>query len=169
MNWYVIRVISSKEKKIMELIENKLEFFNLTDKVSQLLIPSKKIMQMRNGKKYTVVKNDFPGYVLIETEHILELQPVINNVNGVIEFLGYKKPEPLKPNEVNRIIGRQNETEVEDKYFIGETVTVIDGPFNTFVGVLTFVDDQKKMVKVNIKVFGRDVPVNLSYLEIKKN
>jgi len=169
MNWYVIRVITSKEKKIKELIENELEISNLNNKVSQLLIPSKKVIQMRKGKKYTIEKNDFPGYVLIETEHIHKLVSTIKNVNGVIDFLGAKNPEPLRQREIERIIGRQSETEVEDKYFIGETVNVVDGPFSSFVGDITHVDDKKKIVKVNIKVFGRDVSVDLTYLQIDKN
>lgn len=169
MNWYVIRVITNKEKKIKELIENELNSHNLSNKVSQLLIPSKKVMQMRNGKKYAIEKNDFPGYILIETENINEMFSSIKQINGVIGFLGTKNPEPLRQREVERIIGRQSETEVEDKYFIGESVIVIDGPFSSFIGDITHVDNKKKIVKVNIKVFGRDVPVDLTYLQIDKN
>lgn len=169
MNWYVIRVITSKEKKTMELIEKELEINKVDNKVSQLLVPSKKVMQMRNGKKYSVVKNDFPGYILIETEYINDLVPIIKNINGVIGFLGTRNPEPLKQKEVDRIIGRQSNTEVEDKYFVGETVKVTDGPFSSFIGEITFVDDKRKIVKVNIKVFGRDVPVDLTYLQITKS
>jgi len=168
MNWYVIRVITSKEKKIKDLIEKGIT--NFDDKVSQMLIPNKKVSQMRNGKKYQIVKNDFPGYILIETEHISELVSTIKQVNGVIGFLGSKNPEPLRRKEVDRILGRQNETEVvEDKYFVGETIKVTDGPFTSFVGDITFVDDKKQMVKVDIKVFGRDVPVDLMYIQIDKS
>ena len=169
MNWYVIRVITSKEKKIKELVEKELEILNFDNKVSQLLVPSKKVLQMRNGKKYQIVKNDFPGYILIETEFISELVSTIKNVNGVIGFLGVKNPEPLRQKEVDRILGRQSETEVEEKYFIGEEIKIIDGPFNSFVGDITFVDDKKKIVKVNVKIFGRDVPVDLTYIQIEKN
>lgn len=169
MDWYVIRVVTSKEKKILELIENELEFCNFTDKVSQLLIPSKKVMQMRNGKKYTIVKNDFPGYILIETEHISELVSTIKGINGVIEFLGYKNPEPLRQKEVDRIIGRQKDDVVEDRYFIGEIVNIIDGAFDSFVGEIKTVDEVKKIVKVDVKIFGREVPVDLRYEQINKS
>lgn len=169
MNWYVIRVVTGKEKKTKELIEKELEISNITDKISQVLVPSKKVMQMRNGKKYAVEKNDFPGYVLVEGDLSGEVIPIIKNINGVIGFLGAGKPEPLRQREVDRIIGRQLDDVIEDKYFVGETVNVIDGPFSSFVGEVTFVDDKKKIVKVNIKVFGRDVPVDLTYLQIEKS
>ncbi len=168
MNWYVIRVITSKEKKIMELLKKELEICNFVDKVSKLLIPSKKVIQMRKGKKYTINKNDFPGYILIETEHVSELESTIKGVNGVIDFLGYKNPEPLKQREIDRIIGRQKDNIIEDTYFIGEIINIIDGAFNSFVGEITFVDNKKKIVKVGVKIFGREVPVNLTYLQINK-
>jgi len=169
MNWYVIRVVTSKEKKTKELIEKELELYKLDNKVSQILVPSKKVMQMRNGKKYTIEKNDFPGYILIETDKVDELVSTIKNVSNVLGFLGVTHPEPLRQREVETIVGRQNNTIVEDKYFIGEVVKVTDGPFNSFVGEIILVNDKKKAVKVNIKVFGRDVPVDLTYIQIEKN
>jgi transcriptional antiterminator NusG len=168
MNWYVIRVITSKEKKIMELIETELKINNLTDKVSQLLIPSKQASQMRNGKKYSITKNDFPGYILIETDNMEILRSTLKQVNGVIGFLGGKKAEPLKNHEVDSILGRQNEQESEDTYFVGELIHVIDGPFTSFDGDITDVDSKKNSLKVNIKVFGRDVPVDLTFLQVEK-
>lgn len=175
MSWYVIRVVTGKEKKCKELIEKELELSNLGDKYSKLLIPSKKVMQMRNGKKYAVEKNDFPGYILIETNFVDQLNSTIKNTSNVLGFLGTNdkssvKPQPLRQKEVERIIGRQKENyEVEDKYFVGEIVSIVDGPFSSFVGVVTYVDDKKKTVKVDVKIFGREVPVDLTYLQIEKS
>lgn len=166
--WYVIRVVTSKEKKILELIEKELKIYKLDKKYNEMLVPSKKTLQMRKGKKYTIEKNDFPGYILIETDYINELISTIKNVSNVLGFLGTDKPEPLKQKEIDRIIGRQDDV-VEDKYFIGETINITDGPFSSFVGDIVVVDDKKKVVKVNVKVFGRDVPVNLTYLQIEKS
>lgn len=168
MKWYVIRCVTGKEKKTKDIIIHTLEVNNFMEKVSQILIPSRKTMQLRNGKKYSVEKNDFPGYILIEAELTPEMISTVRNINGVIDFLGEKgKPEPMREKEVERILGRQ-ELEAEDKFFIGETIKILDGPFASFIGEITQVDEKKKIVKVDVKLFGREVPVELTYLQIER-
>lgn len=169
MNWYVIRVVTGKEKKTKELIEHTLLIGNFMDKVSQILIPSRKTMQIRNGKKYQSERNDFPGYILIEADLTGEMISTIKHINGVADFLGSKdRPEPLKEREVERILGRQH-LEAENKFFVSEIVKILDGPFASFVGEVTHVDDKKKTVKVMVKMFGREVPVDVTYLQIERN
>jgi transcriptional antiterminator NusG len=168
MNWYVIRVVTGKEKKTKDLISHELEIGNFMNNVSQILIPCRKTMQMRNGKKYSVEKNDFPGYILIESDLTPEMISTVKNINGVIDFLGSKnKPEPMKEKEVERILGRQA-LEAEDKFFVGEIIKILDGPFISFIGEISHVDEKKRTVKANVKIFGREVPVDLTYLQIQR-
>jgi transcription termination/antitermination protein NusG len=174
-HWYVVRAISGKEKKVKEYIENEITRLNLNDYVSHVLIPTEKVYQIRNGKKISKERNYFPGYILIEAAIDGEIAHVIKNVTGVIGFLGSKNgdPIPLRMAEVNRILGKVDELAVSDEeisipYFIGETVKVIDGPFNSFSGVIEEVNEEKKKLKVSVKIFGRKTPLELSFMQVEK-
>ena len=167
MKWYVIRVISGKEKKLKETIENELKKNNFDEKINQILVPTHKTIQVRKGKKYNIEKNFFPGYILIECDFISEISAVIKNINGVSGFLGSgKSPQPLSDSEIDRILGRQNQ-KIED-FYVGQVVKIMDGPFATFCGNLTDIDASKQKVKLNVKIFGRDVPLELTYQQIEK-
>jgi len=174
--WYVVRAISGKEKKIKELIESEIIRYNLEDYISQILIPTEKVFQIRNGKKISKERNFFPGYVMLEAELTGEVPHVIKNVNGVIGFLGTEKggdPAPLRLSEVNRILGKVDEmTERQDDidipYVVGESVKVTDGPFNSFTGIIEEVNDEKKKLKVMVKIFGRKTPLELSFMQVEK-
>jgi transcription termination/antitermination protein NusG len=174
-NWYVVRAISGSEKKVKQYIEKEIEGLNLMDAVSQVLVPTEKVYQLRKGKKISKERNYFPGYILIEANLGGELAHIIKAVPGVIGFLSEKggNPIPLRPSEVNRILGKVDELsekgeEMNDPFIVGETVKVVDGPFNNFSGVVEEVDDDKKKLKVMVKIFGRKTPLELSFLQVEK-
>lgn len=174
-NWYVIRAISGKEKKIKEYIEAEINRLNLNDYVSQILVPTEKIYQIRNGKKISKERNYFPGYILVEAALVGEITHIIKNVTGVLGFLATKEgnPLPLKPAEVNRVLGKVDELaeggeEISSPFLINEAVKVIDGPFNGFTGIIEEVNEEKKKLKVMVKIFGRKTPLELSFLQVEK-
>lgn len=172
--WYVIRAISGNEKKVKHYLENEINRLNLKDYISQVLIPTEKIYQIRNGKKVSKERNFFPGYVLIEAVLTGEIPHIIKNIPGVLGFLGTKgEPHPLRPSEVNRILGKVDELaergeEMAVPYIVGETVTVIDGPFNSFSGVIEEINEEKKKLKVMVKIFGRKTPLELGFMQVSK-
>jgi len=151
--WYVVKAISGKEKKVKELIESEINHQNLKDFVSQVLIPTEKVYQVRKGKKISKERNFFPGYVLIEALLVGEVAHIIKNVPGVLGFLGSKgEPIPMRTAEVNRILGKVDELsekgeEISEPFIIGESVRVIDGPFNSFSGIIEEVNEEKKKTK----------------------
>ena len=173
---YVVRAISGKEKKIRDYIEDEIGRSGLSDFVSKVLIPTEKIYQIRNGKKISKERSFFPGYILIEAELTGEVPHIIRNINGVIGFLGAEKggePLPMRQSEVNRILGKvdelaESEEELNIPYIVGETVKVIDGPFNGFSGSIEKINEEKKKLEVMVKIFGRKQPLELSFLQVEK-
>ncbi|VAW22124.1 Transcription antitermination protein NusG [hydrothermal vent metagenome] len=174
--WYVLRAIGGKEKKVKEYIENEIANGDLQEFVSQVLIPTEKVYQIRNGKKISKERNFFPGYVLIEATLVGEVTHTLRNVPNVIGFLGDTKggdPVPMRPNEVNRILGRvdelaENGEELNVPFVVGETIKVIDGPFNGFNGIIEEINEEKKKLKVMVKIFGRKTPLELSFMQVEK-
>lgn len=174
--WYVVRAISGKENKIKSYIESEIERNNLTSYVSQILIPTEKVYQIRNGKKISKERSFFPGYILVEADLSGEVPHVIRGVNGVIGFLGAEKrgnPLPLRISEVNRILGKvdelaETEEEMNIPYVIGESIKVTDGPFNGFTGTIENINEEKKKLEVMVKIFGRKQPLELSFLQVEK-
>ncbi len=174
--WYVVRAISGQEKKIKQYIEVEITRLKLNDFVSQVLIPTEKVIQIRNGKKTTKERSFYPGYVLIEANLSGEIPHIIKNITGVIGFLGETKggdPVPMRISEVNRILGKvdeltESEGTVASNYVVGESVKVINGPFNGFNGVIEEVMEDKKKIKVTVKIFGRKTPVELNYGEVER-
>ncbi len=174
--WYVLRAIGGKEKKVKESVENEIERLNLHDYISQVLIPTEKVYQIRNGKKISKERNYFPGYVMIEAALVGEIPHILKSIPNVIGFLGDRDNSavPLRMSEVNRILGKVDElsdTEnagIEVPYFVGETVKVTDGPFNGFNGIIEDVNEEKRKLKVMVKIFGRKTPLELSFLQVEK-
>ncbi len=174
--WYVVRAISGQEKKIKQYIEVEITRLKLNDFVSQVLIPTEKVIQIRNGKKTTKERSFYPGYVLIEANLSGEIPHIIKNITGVIGFLGETKggdPVPMRISEVNRILGKvdeltESEGTVASNYMVGESVKVINGPFNGFNGVIEEVMEDKKKIKVTVKIFGRKTPVELNFGEVER-
>ncbi len=173
--WYVLRAIGGKEKKVKEYVESEIAGLKLTDYVSQVLIPTEKVYQIRNGKKVSKERPYLPGYVLVEAAMVGEIPHILRNIPNVIGFLGDNdsKPVPLRQSEVNRILGKVDELNETDEeinipYFVGETVKVIDGPFNGFNGLIEEVNEEKKKLKVMVKIFGRKTPLELSFMQVEK-
>lgn len=174
--WYVLRTIGGKEKKAKEYIEGEIASAGLQDYVSQVLIPTEKVYQIRNGKKISKERNFFPGYLLVEAALVGEVPHILRNVTNVIGFLGDTKggdPVPMRQSEINRILGKVDEMsesgeELTVPYVIGETIKVIDGPFNGFNGVIEEFNEEKKKLKVMVKIFGRKTPLELGFMQVEK-
>ncbi len=172
--WYVVRAISGKEKKVKEYLESEIKRLNLQDYISQVLIPTEKVYQVRKGKKISKERNYFPGYVLIEAALVGEVPHIVTNVPDVLGFLGTRgEPDQLRESEVKRILGKVDELaeqgeEVNVPFIVGETVTVTDGPFNSFSGVIEEINEEKKKLKVMVKIFGRKTPLELGFMQVEK-
>lgn len=174
--WYVLRAMGGKEKKVKEYIDNEIKRLNLGDFISQVLIPTEKVYQIRKGKKVSKERVFYPGYVLIEASMVGEIQHTLKDIPNVIGFLGDTKtgePIPLRPSEANRILGKvdelaESDEEINIPFFVGETVKVIDGPFNSFSGIIEEVNEEKKKLKVMVKIFGRKTPLELSFMQVEK-
>ena len=173
--WYVVRAISGKEKKAKEYIESEMAKRGWSNDVPTVLIPTEQVVAIRNGKKVIKERNFFPGYVIIEADRRDEIIPVIQNLPNVLDFLRERegKPIPMRQAEVNRILGKMDEnvdgSEMMDRFIVGENVKVIDGPFNSFVGVVEEVNEDKKKLKVTVKIFGRKTPLELSFSQVEKD
>jgi len=174
--WYVVRAIGGQENKVKTYIENEVARLGLSDYVDQVLVPTEKVIQIRNGKKINKERVYFPGYIMVEANLSGELPHVIKSVTGVIGFLGETKggdPVPLRKAEVNRMLGKVDELAVQNEnvaipYIIGETVKVIDGPFNGFDGTIEKINEEKRKLEVMVKIFGRKTPLELSYMQVEK-
>lgn len=173
--WYVVRAISGKEKKAKEYIESEIAKRGWQERVTQVLVPTEKVYSIRNGKKVVKDRNFFPGYVLLEAILDDDVIPVIQNVSNVIDFLRERegKPIPMRPAEINRILGNMDdqldsEGGLDDRFIVGEAVKVIEGPFSTFNGIIEEVNEEKKKLKVVVKIFGRKTPLELTYSQVEK-
>ena len=176
MNWYVLRVMGGKEKKTVSFIEKEIERLGMQDFVAQILIPTEKIYQIRKGKKVSKERNFFPGYVLVEANLVGEVPHVLKNVTNVLGFLGATKggvPVPMRKSEINRILGKVDEMALTDEnisipFLVGETVKVIDGPFNSFNAEIEGINEQKKKLKLMVKIFGRKTPLEMNFMQVEK-
>ena len=175
--WYVIRAVSGQENKIKTYIENEITRLGLEDYVDQVLVPTEKVVQIRNGKKIHKEKVFFRGYIMIQANLTGEIPHIIKSITNVIGFLGETKggdPVPLRQSEVNRMLGQVDELAVEDDLNVaipftkGETVKVIDGPFNGFDGTVENINEEKRKLEVMVKIFGRKTPLELSYMQVEK-
>lgn len=181
--WYTLRVVSGQEKKTKTYLENEIARQELQDQVPQVLIPVEKVYEMRNGKKRVRERNFFPGYFFLQADlSDGELFHTIVNIPGVIGFLGaennsgsakMQKPIPLRPSEINRILGRvdaeeEMEERLETPFIVGETIKVMDGPFSGFTGTVEEVFEERRKLNVMVKIFGRNTPVELNYMQVEK-
>ena len=176
INWFVLRVISGKEKKLKQQLELEIKRSDWSDIITQILVPTEKVYKLKNGKKVVQERNFFPGYLLLEADENRmkgDVVATINNTPNVIHFLGKDNPIPLRKSEVNRILGKVDEmTEtgdsVSEPFIIGESVKITDGPFNEFIGTIEEVYEDKKKLKVTVKIFGRKTPVELNFMQVEK-
>ena len=184
MKWYVLRAAGGKEKKAKEYLEKEIERSGIEDQVGQVLVPVKKEIVTKNGKRKAMDKLLFPGYVLIQAELSAKLENIIRNlVPGMAGFLTEKKstsgsqferiPVPLRDEEVQRILGNQDENaesaaEIVVNYEIGDAVKITDGPFSGFSGTVDEILEDRSKVKVIVVIFGRKTQLELSFTEVTK-
>jgi transcriptional antiterminator NusG len=174
--WYVVRAVSGQENKVKAYIETEISRLGMSDYISQVLVPTEKVVQVRDGKKISKDKVYFPGYVMIEANLAGEIPHIIKSITGVIGFLGEVKggdPVPLRLSEVNRMLGKVDELAVNVDtqsipFKIDETVKVIDGPFNGFNGTIEKINEEKRKLEVMVKIFGRKTPLELSFMQVEK-
>lgn len=174
--WYVLRVISGKERKVKEYLDKEIKISGWSQALFQVLCPVEKVFKVVGGKKVLREKTLFPGYLMLEAADGKlndEMIQTIKNITGVIHFLGKDNPTALRRAEVNKMFGKMDEVSEQgvgyaDPYIIGETVKIIDGPFNDFNGTVEEVNEDKKKLKVIVKIFGRATPVELNYMQVEK-
>ena len=176
LEWYVLKAISGQENKVKAYIETEVKRLNYDAFVTQVVIPMEKVIQMRNGKKVPKEKPYYPGYLMVEANLVGEVPHMIKNIPGVISFLSLTKggdPVPMRKSEVNRMLGRMDElsefaVDAAIPYVVGESVKVIDGPFNGFNGTIEKIHEDKKKLEVMVLIFGRKTPLELSYMQVEK-
>ena len=176
LKWYVLKAVSGQENKVKAYIESEIKRLNYDAYVTQVVIPMEKVIQMRNGKKVPKEKPFYPGYLMVEANLMGEVPHVIKNIPGVISFLSLTKggePVPMRKSEVNRMLGKMDElseyaVETNIPYVVGESVKVIDGPFNGFNGTIEKILEDKKKIEVSVMIFGRKTPMELSYMQVEK-
>ncbi len=174
--WYSLRVISGKEKKIKERIELEVQRSGWNDFITQVLVPSEKVYKIRNGKKVILERNILPGYILVEADPKKfsgDMVQTIANIPNVIHFLGRNNPIPMQQAEANRMLGKVDDSQdigeaLIEPFIVGETVKIVDGPFNEFVGDIQEVNEEKKKLKVIVKIFGRGTEVELNFMQVEK-
>ena len=181
--WYVLRVVSGKEKKIKEYLDKDIVRNGWVNIIKQIFLPMEKVYKVQNGKKVMREKNYFPGYVMIEV--IDNKAPIaddivmhISNITNVMHFLTDGKGSKgniisLRKSEVNKMLGKVDEMNdmggsISEPFILGETIKIIEGPFNDFNGVIEEVHEEKKKLKVTVKIFGRSTPVELNYMQVEK-
>jgi transcriptional antiterminator NusG len=181
--WYVLRVVSGKEKKVKEYLDKDILRNGWQNIIKQVFLPMEKVYKVQNGKKVMREKNYFPGYVMME---VLDTKgPIaddivmhISNISNVMHFLTDGKGSKgniisLRKSEVNKMLGKVDEMNdmggsISEPFIIGETIKIIEGPFNDFNGVIEEVNEEKKKLKVTVKIFGRSTPVELNYMQVEK-
>ncbi len=174
--WYVIRAVSGQEAKIKDYIMGEITRMGYDKLVEDILVPTEKIVQIRNGKKISKERTYFPGYIMIKANLSGEVPHIIKSVTNVIGFLGETKggePVPLRQQEVNRMLGKVDELALATEHIaipftVGENIKVIDGPFNGFTGAIEKVNEEKRKLEVMVKIFGRKTPLELSYMQVEK-
>lgn len=173
-NWYVVHTYSGYENKVKANLEKRVETMGMQDKIFRVIVPEEQETDFKNGKKRTIMRKTFPGYVLVELVMTDDSWYVVRNTPGVTGFIGSSgggaKPTPLLDEEVDFILRQMGmkEKKVEADYVIGESVEVVEGPFENFQGKVEELDESKGKVKVSIDMFGRETKMELDFSQVKK-
>ena len=170
-NWYVVHTYSGFEEKVKLSIEDKTEKKDLRDKISRILIPTEKVIELRAGKKRESDRKFYPGYILVEMELDDETWHLVRSTPRVTGFVGGTKPVPIPEEEVEIIIQQLEKgpaPQVKTQFQKGENVRIIDGPFTNFVGYIDEVDMDHGRMKVMVSIFGRQTPVELHFFQVEK-
>ncbi|NNC96237.1 MAG: transcription termination/antitermination factor NusG [Chitinophagales bacterium] len=174
--WYVLRVMSGKERKIKEQLDSEISRSGWEDIIVNVLVPTEKIYKIKAGKKVIKERNLFPGYMYLEVNPDRcndEILSEIRSMTNVINFLGGKQPETLRAIEVQKLLGKVDEMSeagetMNEPFIVNETIKIIDGPFNDFLGTIEEIYEEKKKLKVIVKIFGRRTPVELNFMQVEK-
>ncbi len=170
--WYVIHCYSGYENKVRHNLEQRIETMGMKDRIFDVFIPMQEEIEVKDGKRRTVERHIFPGYVLVNMALSEESWYVVRNTPGVTGFVGMgNSPTPLRPEEVAQIIKRTeaDSPTVKVTFKQGERVRIIDGPFNDFRGVVSEIDMERSKVRVMVSFFGRETPVELDFLQVEKS
>lgn len=170
--WYVIHCYSGYENKVRHNLEQRIETMGMKDKIFDVVIPTQEEIEVKDGKRRTVERHIFPGYVLVNMVLTEESWYVVRNTPGVTGFVGMgNNPTPLRPEEVAQIVKRMEAEAptVKVTFKVGERVRIVDGPFNDFRGVVSEIDMERTKVRVMVSFFGRETPVELDFLQVEKS
>jgi transcriptional antiterminator NusG len=171
--WYTLRVITGQENKVRQHLENEIQFKGLQDKFGRIVVPSEPVLEMRDGKKRLKNRVFFPGYVFVEMVLDNQTQHFVQEIPGVISFVGPRNhPTEVSPEEIEAVLRKveKPETEIERvevPFKVGDTIRVTDGPFADFTGIIEEVNEEKNKVKVMVSIFGRATPVELDFLQVE--
>lgn len=169
--WYVVHCYSGYEYKVCHAIEQRIETMGMRDKIFEVLVPTEEEVEVKDGKRRTVEKRVFPGYILVKMSMDEDSWYVVRNTPGVTGFVGMgNDPTPLRPEEVKAIFDRmsQNTVRYNINFKVGQKVRIIDGPFNEFTGEVAAIDMDKQKVRVMVSFFGRETPVEVDFMEVEK-
>ncbi len=172
LQWYAVHTYSGHEQKAKKYLESAVLTAGLQDKFGQVLIPTEQVTEMRNGKRSTSTRKFLPSYILVEMDLDKVTQNLVVSTPGITNFVGAKgRPQPLRQDEVNRIMGQVDQTREAEStdipFMAGDQVKVIDGPFADFTGFISEVNMERKKVKVMVSIFGRPTPVELDFLQVE--
>jgi transcriptional antiterminator NusG len=171
IKWYAIHTYSGYEDQVAESLRQRIDSMNVSDKIFDIIVPKEKNIEIKDGKRKTIDKKIFPGYVMVKMIVAEDSWYVVRNTPNVTGFIGFgTKPSPISDEEVNRIKKRMSieEPEYVINVKVNEHVKITDGPFNGFEGVVEEIDDKRGKIKVNVAIFGRETPVNLDFLQVQK-
>ena len=169
--WYVVHCYSGYENKVRHNLEQRIETMNMKDKIFDVVVPTEEEMEVKDGKRRTVERRVFPGYILVQMLMDEDSWYVVRNTPGVTGFVGMgNEPTPLRPEEVAQIVKRMEAEapRIKVTYKTGQKVRIIDGPFNDFIGTVDNIDMDKAKVRVMVSFFGRETPVELDFLQVEK-
>ncbi len=169
--WYVVHCYSGYENKVQHAIEQRIETMGMRDKIFDVIVPTEEEIEVKDGKRRTIERRVFPGYILVEMKMDEDSWYVVRNTPGVTGFVGMgNDPTPLRPEEVKQIIDRmQNEQPIyRVRFKVGDKVRIVDGPFNDFIGTVSDIDTDKQKVHVMVSFFGRETRVELDFMGVQE-
>lgn len=169
--WYVVHCYSGQENKVRHAIEQRIETMGMQDKIFDVVVPTEEEIEVREGKRRTIERRVFPGYILVQMIMDEDSWYVVRNTPGVTGFVGMgNEPTPLRPEEVSQIMRRMEAEapKIKVTFRPGQKVRIIDGPFNEFIGTVGDIDMEKAKVRVLVSFFGRETPVELDFLQVEK-
>ncbi len=172
LRWYIVHTYSGFENKVQENLLKRVETYGFSDRIIDVMIPTEQVLEVKNGKRVETTKKFFPGYILVQMEMDDHLWHFVRNTPKVTGFVGGKNPTPLTDEDVDNILSQVKTAKEKPKpeitFATGDKVKIIEGPFNTFIGSVEEVNEDKSVVRVMVTIFGRSTPVELGFLQVEK-